>query len=70
MLAAALQQTVQAVYRRLVSTRLLDRWVSSHWSSPSPTHSDRECAIFHQKLHRCIASSSQTDPPLCPSRFH
>jgi hypothetical protein len=63
MLAAALQQAGQAVQTRLASPRLLDRCASSHWYSPYPTHSDRECAIFHQKLHRCISSASLTDPP-------
>ena len=63
MLAAALQQAGQAVHTRLASTRLLDRCASSHRNSSYPTHSDRECAIFHQKLHRCISSSSLTDPP-------
>jgi hypothetical protein len=63
MLAAAPQQLGQAVHTLLDSPRLLDRRVSSHRYSPSPTHSDRERDIFYQKLHRCISSSSQTDPP-------
>ena len=63
MLAAALQQQGHVVHTPLDSPRLLDRCASRHCYSPYPTHSERECAIFYQELHRCISSSSQTDPP-------
>jgi hypothetical protein len=63
MLAAALQLRRQAVHTPLASPRLLDRCASSHRYSPSPTNSDREYSIFDQEQHRCISSSSQTDPP-------
>jgi hypothetical protein len=63
MLAAALQQSWQSVHTPLASPRLLDRCASSDRYLPYPTNSDREYAIFDQELHRCISSSSLTDPP-------
>ncbi len=63
MVAAALQQSWQAVDTPLGSPRLPDWFASSHRDSSSPTNSDRECAIFDLELHRCISSASLTDPP-------
>jgi hypothetical protein len=63
MLAAAPQQSGQAVHRLLPSPRPLHWCASSHCYSPYPSQSDRGCAIFYQELHRCISSSSLTDPP-------
>jgi hypothetical protein len=66
---AALHQSWQALHATLTSPRLLNRCASNHRYSPYPTDSDREYAIFHHEQHRCISSSSQTDPPLS-SRSH
>ncbi len=63
MLAAALQQSGQAEHMRLASPQPLHWCASSPCYWPYSTHSDRECAIFDQDLHRCISSSSLTDPP-------
>jgi hypothetical protein len=55
--------TFPSVPAVLASPRLLDWFASSDWYSPYPTNSDRDCASFHQKLRRCISSSSLIDPP-------
>ena len=63
MLAAACQQSWQAIHTPLASPRMLDWCASSLRYAPYSTNLDRECTIFDHDLHRCISSSSLTDPP-------
>ena len=57
MLAAALQQ-----WRKVGHTALAVRLLTFP-SVPALLTLNREYGIFHQELHRCTSSSSQTDPP-------